>query len=174
MSARTSFLATAWPLASRYANLAIGGVIVAGGLFLLLALRLGWIEILPASSEAAPEAAVEPAAPTTVQLTPEKLAAADLHTTTARMAPIQLPRPVPATITYDAARRVPVNSPVAGVVGRVLVEPGQQVAEHQPLAELSSPEVGLARDEVLRRAAESELARKQLTFSEQIAKNVDE
>jgi cobalt-zinc-cadmium efflux system membrane fusion protein len=109
-----------------------------------------------------------------VQLTPEKFAAADLHTTTARMAPVQLTRPVPATITYDAARRVPVNSPVAGVVGRVLVEPGQQVAEHQPLAELSSPEVGLARDEVLRRSAEQELARRQLAFSEQIAKNVEE
>src|SRR5262245_40844906 len=108
MSARTSFAATAWPLAARYANLAIGGVIVAGGLFLLLAMRLGWIEILPAGGEAEVEAAVEPAAPTSVQLNPEKLAAANLHTSEARMAPIQLTRAVPATINYDAARRVPV------------------------------------------------------------------
>lgn len=165
--------ASAWPVVARYSNLLTGGVIVVGGLALLLAMRLGWIEILPQGSEAAPEAAAPAAAPTSVTLSPEKFAAANLHTAAAALAPIQETRPVPATLTYDAARRVPVNAPVSGVVVKVLAEPGQQVAEHQPLAELSCPEVGLARDEVLRHQADLDLAKRQLVFSEQIAKNVD-
>ena len=173
MSARTSFLAT-WPGLVRYSNFVIGGAIVAGGLVLLIALRLGWIEILPEGSQVAAESAAEPAvAPTSVQLTEEKLAAAGLHVALAASEPIQATRAVPGTITYDATRRVPVSAPVSGVVTKVLVEPGQQVSEHQPLAEISSPEVGLARDEVLRHQADLELAKKQLTFSEQIAANVE-
>lgn len=174
MNARVSFLTNAWPLVARYSNFLVGGLIVGGGLFLLLAMRLGWVDILPHDSEVA-EAAAEPAAaPTSVQLPAEKLAAADLHLTTVALAAVQESRPVPATITYDAARRVPVNSPVGGVVGKVLVDPGQLVAAQQPLAELSSPEIGLARDEVLRHQADLELAKRQLAFSEQIAKNVEE
>ncbi len=160
---------------ARYSNLLAGGAIVAGGLALLVAMRLGWIDILPHTSEIAAESLADAAAaPTTVHLTEEKLAAANLHTATAAMAPMQAARPVPATITYDAARRVPVSAPVGGVVTKVLVEPGQQVTEHQPLAELSSPEVGLARDEVLDHQAEWELAKKQLAFAGEIAQNVEE
>lgn len=174
MRARSSFLTTAWPTVSRYSNLVIGGAIVAGGLALLLAMRLGWIDILPEGSQAAPEVATEPpAAPTSVQLTEEKFAAAGLHTAAAAIEPIQAIRPVPGTITYDAARRVPVAAPVSGVVTKVLVEPGQHVAEHDPLAQISSPEVGLARDEVLRHEADLNLARKRLEFSGQIAANVE-
>ena len=166
MSARISSEAIPrrWPA---YGNLAIGAAIVVGGLALLVAMRLGWIDILPHDSERG--RGDQPLAPAALPIdraahAREAGGSGPAHCRPPRMAPIQQTRPVPATITYDAARRVPVNSPVAGIVVKVLVEPGQQVAEHQPLAELSSPEIGLARDEVERRRADLELARKQLAF----------
>ena len=75
-------------------------------------------------------------APTSVTLPPEKFAAANLHTTIAALAPIQETRPVPATLTYDAARRVPVNAPVSGVVMKVLAEPGRLHLTRELLEEI--------------------------------------
>jgi RND family efflux transporter MFP subunit len=175
MSARVSADATARPEVSHYANLALGSAIVACGLALLLALRLGWIDIIPSHSDVVVPDQNEPAgAPMKVQLTDEKLIAADLHTTAAILDSVQLTRPVPATITYDKARKVPIHAPVGGVVVKVLVEPGQQCDLHQPLAELSSPEVGMARDEVLQHQAELALAKQQQIYSEKIAQSVEE
>jgi RND family efflux transporter MFP subunit len=175
MSAPTSFLTTVWPGVARHSNLLVGGAIVAGGLSLLAGMRLGWIDILPHKSDVAGGGEVQAASPpTTVHLTEAKLAAAGLHAAAAKIAPIQATRSVPAAIDYDAARRVPLRAPAEGLVVKVFVQPGQQVAEGQPLAELSSPEVGLARDEVLNRQAELALAHRQLAHSEEIARNVEE
>ena len=174
MSGRVSRDATSRPRLAHFGNLATGGTFVACGLLVLLALRLGWIDIIPHHRELVAPDQPEPAgAPMSVELTAEKLSAAALHTTAAVVDAVQLTRPVPATITYDAGRKVPVHAPVGGVVVKVLAEPGQQVGLHQPLAELSSPEVGLARDEVLQHQADLELAKRQLAFSEQIATGVE-
>jgi RND family efflux transporter MFP subunit len=175
MSARVSQGAKAGRPLAHYGNLVLGGGIVACALALLVAVRLGWIDIIPQYSEVAAPHESEPAhMPTIVQLTAGKFAAADLHTTAVVEDTLQLTRPVPATITYDAARKVPVHAPVGGVLTKVSAEPGQPVDLHQPLAELSSPDVGLARDEVLKHQAELELAQQQLSFSEQIATGVEE
>ena len=175
MNLRITFPANAWPMLVRHANALLSGGIIALGLALLVALRLGWIDILRSGGSApADTVAIEPAAPpTTVQLPPEKLAAADLSLATTQLQPVQSTRTVPGSITYATARRLPVNSPVAGVVVKVLVEPGEQVAAHQPLAELSSPEVGLARDEAQKREADLELARHEEGRRSRIADNVE-
>jgi cobalt-zinc-cadmium efflux system membrane fusion protein len=176
MSLRVSLPVNPWPILKSHANAILGSFVVATGLALLVALRLGWIDVLRYTSSVAADAAAEqPAAPpTTVQLPPEKLAAADLRMAVVETRSIQPTRTVPGSITYDAAKHLPINAPVAGVVVKVLVEPGQQVVANQPLAELSSPEVGLARDEVQKREADLELARHEEGRLGRIADNVEE
>jgi membrane fusion protein, heavy metal efflux system len=175
MHMRSWFSWSAAPQAGRWLRALLGAVAIGAALLLLLALRMEWISILPGESavdSAGDDAAPTPAAATTLQLPPEKLAAANLHIAAAEVRDVQPTRTVPATITYDAALRLPVHAPVASVVLKVLVEPGQDVSANQPLAVLSSPEVGLARDEALRRQADLALARKQHTFSDETAANV--
>jgi cobalt-zinc-cadmium efflux system membrane fusion protein len=175
MNPHISFPSQAWPVIVRHANALLSGAIVVLGLALLLALRLGWLDIFVRTAGATTDApAEEPAAlRTSVQLPPEKLAASDLTTALVQLQPIQPMRTVPGSITYDAAKRLPVNSPVAGVVGKVFVEPADEVTVNQPLAELSSPEVGLARDEVQKREADLELARHEEGRLARIAENVE-
>lgn len=175
MHMRSWFSWSVAPQTGRWLRALLGAAAIGAALLLLLALRMEWIHILPGESavdSAGDEAAPAPAVATTLQLPPEKLAAAQLHIAAAEVREVQPTRTVPATITYDAALRLPVNAPVASVVLKVLVEPGQDVSANQPLAVLSSPEVGLARDEVLRRQADLALARKQQTFSDETAANV--
>jgi membrane fusion protein, heavy metal efflux system len=173
---RISLPANPWPALARYSNGLVGGAIVLAGLALLLALWLGWIDILSYTSQVASPEPKSPtaAAPTTVELPPEKLAAADLHLTVVQTEPLQPMRAVPGEIDYDKEKRVPITAPVAGVVLQVLVDPGQQVAKDQPLAVLSSRQVGEARDEVEKRKADLELARVEEARSSRIAANVDE
>jgi RND family efflux transporter MFP subunit len=161
---------------SRHANGLVASAIVVAGLALLLALRVGWIDILPYTSEVAGKATIEQpaAAQAVLELPPEKFAAAEIHTTHVARESVQAMRAVPGEIKYDAAKRVPVNAPVVGVVLEVLVEPAQDVQKNQPLAILSSPEVGLARDEVLKREAELALARREEDRAVQVARNVDD
>jgi membrane fusion protein, heavy metal efflux system len=164
------------PKAAGWVNAAVSSLSVIAGLTLLAAFRWEWINILPTNSDVveATEGATPSAPPVRVQLTPDKLVAANLHITAAEFRTVQPTRTVPGTIRYDDSRRVPVNSPVAGVIVRVLVEPGQIVAAHQPLAIASSPEVGASRDEVMRREAELSLARKQQSFRDNVAANVEQ
>jgi membrane fusion protein, heavy metal efflux system len=175
MSSRTSLPARTWPAITRYSNPIVGGIIVAAGVALLASFWLGWIDILPYHSQVGDEEQPEqtPAAPNTVELTPEKIAAANLHTTTVRLEPVQPTRAVPGEIKYDAAKRVPINSPVGGIVMEVLVEPAQEVAKDQPLAVLSSREVGEARDEVDKAKADLDLARREDNRTGTIAENVE-
>jgi membrane fusion protein, heavy metal efflux system len=175
MNLRLPLAINTWPNLSRYANGIFSGVVIAGGLTLLVALRLGWIDILPQTREVVDADPANLAAiPTEVALPPEKFAAARLHLARVEWQSIQPTRTVPGTLAYDAAKRVPVHAPVAGVVTQVLVEPSQQVSVQQSLAVLSSPEVGLARDDVLRHEADLALALKTQNWAEEVAKNVDE
>jgi len=173
---RVSRPAKTWPALARYSNALVGGLIVAAGLALLLALWQGWIDVLSYTSQVASQQLGEApaAAPTSIELTPEKMAAADVHLTIVEKQSLQPMRAVPAEIDYDKEKRVPITAPVAGVVLQVLVDPGQQVAKDQPLAVLSSRQVGEARDEVEKRKADLELARLEETRLSRIAGNVDE
>jgi membrane fusion protein, heavy metal efflux system len=173
---RPSLAGKTWPALARYSNALVSGLIVAAGLALLLALWLGWIDVLSHTSQVASR---EPdngpvAAPTSVELPAEKLAAADVHLIAVERQPLQPMRAVPAEIDYDKEKRVPITAPVAGVVLQVLVDPGQQVAKDQPLAVLSSRQVGEARDEVEKRKADLELARLEESRLSRIAATLDD
>jgi cobalt-zinc-cadmium efflux system membrane fusion protein len=166
----------AWPHLARLSNTLIGGAIIAIGGGLLLSMWLGWVDILPYSSHVASDTPTEapPPAPTTVELTGDKFAAAGIHVTRVKQQPLQPLRAVPGEIEYDKARRVPILAPVQGIVLEVLVEPEQPVQKGQPLAVLSSRQVGEARDEVEKRRADLDLARQEETRVARIAENVDD
>jgi cobalt-zinc-cadmium efflux system membrane fusion protein len=176
MNSPVSTSTRSWLAVSRWLNgfIALAAVVI--GLLLLVALRLEWISVLPPAEHQDSPSALPPAAQpaASVRLPPEKLASADLQLATAERRSIQPTRSVPGVIIYDAARRLVVTAPTACVVVDVLVEPGQQAAAGQPLAVLSSAEVGLARDEALRREAELSLARQQQAWAEGVADNVEQ
>ncbi|MEX0669845.1 MAG: efflux RND transporter periplasmic adaptor subunit [Pirellulales bacterium] len=79
---------------------------------------------------------------------------------------------VPGRLDYDARHRLDYEAPVDGIVSRMFVQVRQQVAKGDSLAEVSSPEVGMARDEVRKRVADREIERKAADWSATIAENV--
>ncbi|HEY2414210.1 MAG TPA: efflux RND transporter periplasmic adaptor subunit [Pirellulaceae bacterium] len=176
MTARSLSASKFWAWIARYGNGLIGGLIVVAGVAFLAALSFGWIDILPYHSQVAEQsdAHVATAAPNVVELTPEKLAAASLHVTTAENRLLSKTRDVPGEITYDESRRVPLNAPVEGLVLQVLVEPAREVRKGQQLAVLSCPEIGTARDLVEKRRADLALARREEQRAVDVARHVDE
>ncbi|MFM7412007.1 MAG: efflux RND transporter periplasmic adaptor subunit [Planctomycetota bacterium] len=86
--------------------------------------------------------------------------------------PLRAHLTVPGRLDYDARSRLDYESPVDGIVSRVSVAVRQKVAKGDSLAEVSSLEVGMARDEVRKREDEREIARKAADWSTTIAENV--
>ena len=82
-------------------------------------------------------------------------------------------RTVPGKITYNETRRLQVKSPVEGVVKRVLVAQEQTVRKGEQLCVISSPEIGLARDELKKAQADLAIAEKEADRNTQIAANVE-
>lgn len=109
-----------------------------------------------------------------VVLTPAKLAAAALHVSPVVRRTIQQTRRVPAKIGYNPAERLEIRVPVAGVVKQVLAAPGKPIHRGEQLAVLTSVEVGLARDEMVRAQSDVQLARKESDWADEIANNLSE
>ncbi|MFM8891564.1 MAG: HlyD family secretion protein, partial [Planctomycetia bacterium] len=79
----------------------------------------------------------------------------------------------PGRLDYDARHRLDYASPVDGIVSKVFVQVRQRVAKGDALAELSSPEVGVARDEVQRREDDRSIEKKSADWATTIADNVE-
>jgi membrane fusion protein, heavy metal efflux system len=109
-----------------------------------------------------------------VHLTEDKLASAAIHVVPIATESLEDTHRVPGRIDYDAARRLEVRVPVDCMVERVLAVSGQQVKTEQPLAILSSAEVGLARSTIRQRGAELEIAQAQHQRVVQVADNVQQ
>ncbi len=107
-----------------------------------------------------------------VDISPEKLVAAKVHTQTIEPQTERLAVIVPGRLAYDPAQVVSVRSGSAGILTNVAIQPGQQVEAGQVVATMSSPEVGSARADQLQRAAELELAKRQATWDKNRADNV--
>jgi len=173
MSTPVSTTSTRKQLAIRYVNIALPIIGVAAVLLFLLAMRQGWIKLDGLFGESQEEAQSAPAAEarTSCTLTPEKMRDAGLHETMAEIRTIREERTVPGSITYDQSSHLEVTAPVDCVAIQVLAEPGKVVEEGTPLVILSSPTIGLARDEVLQHEAELALAQKTRAWAEEIATN---
>lgn len=79
---------------------------------------------------------------------------------------------VPGRLDYDARYRLDYESPVDGIVSRVFVKVRQHVAKGESLAEVSSPAVGTARDDVRKREDDRQIERKAAEWEATIATNV--
>jgi cobalt-zinc-cadmium efflux system membrane fusion protein len=103
---------------------------------------------------------------------PEGAARDTIGLTTVETRPLRPRLTVPARLDYDARSLVDYESPVEGIVSRICVAPRQRVAKGDSLAEISSPEVGMARDEVANSEAELAIARRDAEWASAIADNV--
>lgn len=148
----------------------VGGVIVAGS-----AALAAW-KLLPAGrsqdAEAAHEATEE--APTTLVLSAEKLANAEIRTAPVTRQVLQQLRTVPGRVDYNGVRRVELKATVEAVVREVLMKPGDPVRSGSRLASLDSSEIGLVRAEVEKCQAELRIANQAFEWAEEIATNLDE
>jgi cobalt-zinc-cadmium efflux system membrane fusion protein len=109
---------------------------------------------------------------TTVKLAPEPLAAADIRLEAVEVRKLRDHLTVPGRLDYDARHRVDYAAPVDGVVAKMFVQVRQRVAKGEALAEISSPDVGLARDEVRRREDDRAIEKKAADWATTIGDNV--
>jgi RND family efflux transporter MFP subunit len=79
---------------------------------------------------------------------------------------------VPGRLDYDARYRLDYASPVDGIVAQVFVKVRQHVARGDSLAEVSSPDIGMARDEVRKRQDELAIVQKEAGWANEIGDNV--
>lgn len=137
------------------------------GIIVLCVLGLaGWFvarnvffQVVPERASTAPSGEITAAeSPEILTLSPLKQQAAGIRLGAATRQLIRELATVPGRIQYDDTRHIEVKVPVAGILTDVRVQPGVEVAAGDVLAILSSPEVGTARADVLRRQVEFELA----------------
>jgi len=111
--------------------------------------------------------------PTLVSLPAAAQKAAEIDLATVEVRPLREHLTVPGRIDYDARHRLDYASPVDGIVSQVLVKVRQKVSKGDALAELSSPDVGMARDEVRRREDNRLIEKKAADWATTIADNVE-
>ena len=111
-----------------------------------------------------------PGQPATVHL--PAAAADEIGMAAVERRPMRAHLTVPGRLDYDARSRIDYDSPVDGIVTRISVEIRQKVARGDSLAEISSMEVGVARDEVKKREDDREIARKAADWAATIGDNV--
>jgi cobalt-zinc-cadmium efflux system membrane fusion protein len=99
--------------------------------------------------------------------------AADIGLDTVEVRPLRDHLTVPGRIDYDARRRLDYGSPVDAIVSRVFVQVRQKVSKGDSLAEVSSPDIGMARDEVRRREDNRAIEKKSADWAAMIARNVE-
>jgi cobalt-zinc-cadmium efflux system membrane fusion protein len=124
-----------------------------------------------ASGKAAQAAVGQAAEVVTLPATAEK--AAEIGIDTVGIRPLRDHLTVPGRIDYDARRRLDYGSPVDAIVSKVFVQVRQKVSKGDSLAEVSSPDIGMARDEVRRREDDRAIEQKAADWAATIAKNVE-
>ena len=120
-----------------------------------------------------PHAAATPAAPADEVVLPAGDAADRIGLVAVEPRRLREHLTVPGRLDYDARYRVDYESPVEGIVSRVFVQVRQRVAKGDSLAEVSSPDVGTARDDVRKREDDRRIAGQAAEWSATIATNVE-
>ena len=166
--------ATARGLLSRFSGL---GFLAVGGLawWWLATHHFGGVadHSAPVAGAATAGAAAAGGIPTIVSLPAAAQKAAEIDLATVEVRPLREHLTVPGRIDYDARHRLDYASPVDGIVSQVRVKVRQKVSKGDALAELSSPDVGMARDEVRRREDNRLIEKKAADWATTIADNVE-
>ncbi len=111
---------------------------------------------------------------TEVVISSEKFQTMKIRSVSVTQRPVQEERTVPGQIEYRRVQRVELKAPVDSVVEKVRVKPGDVVKPGTHLANLTSPDVGLARAEVEKCQSELKIANQALEWSEEITVNLGE
>jgi cobalt-zinc-cadmium efflux system membrane fusion protein len=115
-----------------------------------------------ACKPAAPSAEVERAPDGEVWLSKAQVTASQVHLSAAKSAPVPETARLAGHITFDDMRVTHVFPPVTGRVGKIYANPGDKVQRGAPLAEIDSPDVGIAMSDLLKAKADSEAAQHEL------------
>ncbi|MFG0255902.1 MAG: HlyD family secretion protein, partial [Rhodopirellula sp. JB053] len=97
---------------------------------------------------------------------------ADLATEPVRRTDMQLHRVLPGRFAYDDTKHVAIRMPTDGVLRSVLVKVGDSVRKGDPIAELSSPPIGDARNSILAALSQQQIASKAADWENEIHKGV--
>ncbi len=141
--------------------------VLAGGWYVVHQLDTGSAAFATQAS-AEPEAVVDGP----LVLAPAKVAAAGLTIEPVTERPLQHVHTVPGRLRYNAASHVNVKAPVGGILVESLVKPGDSVEAGQLLAVINSPEIGVARADVLKRETELQLAQRRAEWQRQVTGNL--
>src|SRR5262245_63421694 len=112
--------------------------------------------------------------PTVVVIPPERFASMRIASVSVAKRQVQDDRTVPGMIDYRRIRRVDLKAPVDTVIEKVHVKPGDEVQRGTRLADLTSPDVGLARAEVEKCQSDLKIANRALEWAEEITHNLDD
>ncbi len=147
------------------AGIILIGVILGGG-------WLTWHLWHRGSAAAESDTAADEAARDVVTLPAAKIEAAGIEVSPVARRRIEPTVVVPGRLQYDDTRHIEVKVPTDGVLAEIRVKPGGVVTAGQVLAVVSSPEVGNARADVLKRQAEYELAAEKLAWVDATAQGL--
>jgi len=123
------------------------------------------------SAEVTKDPAESPSS-TTVTLSADKLKAAGILLREVARTRLRQENKVPGRLRYDDRRHIEVRSATPGIITAVRVNPGDQVNAGDVLIELSSPEVGNARADVLQRMAALKLATESRAWEKEISEGL--
>ena len=162
-------------LSGRMKRVLVNSVLIAGSIgaavWLLFGSQVGQSPAAPAPLS---DHGSDLPAPAHVHLPAEKLATAAIETQPASIQTLTHTHTVPGRIEYDASRRLQLRLPAECIVKEVLVQPGQQVAQGDRLAVLSSQQVGLGRDAVHQCEEDLHLAQYQQQWTDRVVANVED
>ena len=109
-----------------------------------------------------------------VTLTPEKMDAAAIEIAPAIQQELQATATVPGTLQYDSTRHLELRAPVECFVTAVNVRTGQWVERGEQLAQLTSEQIGLARNQIKKCEADLRIAQLQYEWAERTYANLTE
>ena len=124
----------------------------------------GWFvwRLMHTADDEQPLTAEETPAETTglLTLSEHKRSIAGIKIESVKLSDLQLTRTLPARFIYDDKRHISLTVPTKGVLQSVMLQPGDSVTVGQPVAVLQSPEIGVARSQILTESANVDLAHK--------------
>jgi cobalt-zinc-cadmium efflux system membrane fusion protein len=133
--------------------------------------HFGGVDDHAADAGRAPVASAEPPSSMMVTLAPAS-GGEEIETMPVEPRQLRDHLTVPGRLDYDARHRLDYESPVSGIVSQVFVQVREAVKKGDSLAAVSSPEVGMARDEVRKREDDRQIEKKAADWANTIADNV--
>jgi RND family efflux transporter MFP subunit len=112
--------------------------------------------------------------PNSVVVPEEKFKTMKISSVSVARQSVQDARTVPGQIAYKHVSRVDLKAPVNAIVEKVRLKPGDAVKPGARIADLTSPEIGVARADVEKTESDLKIASQALEYTEEITRNLNE